>query len=224
MKHKPLAGKKIAVLVESEYIPHEIAYYQQRFQELGATVDLMSRLWGQQSATFISDIDPLGKDRTPHYLIVKKDFNDVEVNDYAAVLMAANYCSVRLRYFQPPAGYPVSADQVQTSPAVEFFAKAMANKSIVKGALCHGLWILTPTELLKGRKVICHTVVLADVLNAGATYEPSPTKVVVDGDLVTGYSAEQVEPYVEKIAERITALHQPNIVRRPPHLMGGDVR
>lgn len=203
MTNKPLAGKKIAVLVESEYIPHEIEFYKTRFEELGATVDLMSRLWGQPSTTFVSDIDPLGEDRTPHYITVDKDFSNVDVNDYAAVLMAANYCSVRLRYFQPPAGYSVSAEQVETAPAVKFFAQAMTNKSIVKGALCHGLWILTPTDLLKGRKVICHTVVLADVLNAGAVYEPSSTKVVVDDDLVTAYSAEQVESYVNKIVDKI---------------------
>ena len=43
-----LAGKKIAVLVETEFIPEEIEAYQKRFAELGATVHLMSRLWGQE--------------------------------------------------------------------------------------------------------------------------------------------------------------------------------
>lgn len=203
---KPLAGKKIAVLMESEYIPHEIKCYQDRFTKLGATVHFMSRLWGQPSATFINDVDPLGTDRNIYEFRVNIDFQNVDVNDYAAVLMAANYCSVRLRYFQPPDGSPVKPEQVKTAPAVEFFARSMANKSIVKGALCHGLWILTPMpELLKGRKVICHEVVLADILNAGAIYESSPTKVVVDRDLVTGYSAHEVELYVDTIAKRISA-------------------
>ncbi|WP_199345145.1 DJ-1/PfpI family protein [Nostoc foliaceum] len=205
MSYKPLLGKKIAILMESEYIPHEIKCYQDRFTELGATVHFMSRLWGQQSSTFINDIDPLSTDRNIYEFIVDIDFDKVDVNDYAAVLMVANYCSVRLRYFQPPEGSPVKPEQVKTAPAVQFFARAMANKSIVKGALCHGLWILTPMpELLKGRKVICHEVVLADIVNAGGIYESSPTKVVVDEDLVTGYSAKEVELYVDAIAERIS--------------------
>lgn len=204
--HKPLAGQKIAILVESEYIPHEIKRYRERFTELGATVHLMSRLWEQPSATFINDVDPLTSDRSIYELKVNIDFQKVDVNDYAAVLMAANYCSVRLRYFQPSEGAAVKPGQVKTAPAVEFFARAMANKSIVKGALCHGLWILTPMpELLKGRKVICHEVVLADVVNAGAIYEASPTKVVVDKDLVTGYSAHEVELYIDTIADQICA-------------------
>ena len=205
MTYKPLTGKKIAVLVESEYIPHEINSYRDRFTELGATVDLMSRLWEQPSATFINDIDPSSKDKTIYELKVEIDFQNVKIEDYAAVLMAANYCSVRLRYFEPPEKEPVTLEQAKVAPAVKFFAEAMAHKSIVKGALCHGLWILTPTDLLKGRKVICHEVVLADIANAGAVYEPSSTKVVVDDDLVTGYSAHEVDLYIDTIAQQIIA-------------------
>ncbi|WP_257235952.1 DJ-1/PfpI family protein [Nostoc sp. 'Peltigera malacea cyanobiont' DB3992] len=121
--------------------------------------------------------------------------------------MTANYTSVRLRYFEPPIGQPISAEQVRTSPAVQFYAKAMANPRIIKGALCHGLWILTPMpELLKDRQVICHEVVLADIINAGAVYTPSPTGVVVDGDLVTGRSKHEVEPFIDAITEQIQQL------------------
>jgi protease I len=49
---KPLAGKKIAVVVESQYVPGEIRIYQERFAEYGATVVLMSRLWGKPSQRF----------------------------------------------------------------------------------------------------------------------------------------------------------------------------
>jgi len=197
-----LAGKKIAVLVETEFIPEEIEAYQKRFAELGATVHLMSRLWGQESAHFVSDVDAFGKPL--QYLDVNIDFQNVDINDYAAVIMSANYTSVRLRYFQPPEGQPISPEQVRTAPAVQFFAKAMTNPKIIKGLLCHGLWLLTPMpELLKGRKVICHEVVLADIANAGAVYVPSPTNIVVDGDLVTGRSGQNVHAFIDAIADLI---------------------
>ncbi|NHC36006.1 DJ-1/PfpI family protein [Scytonema millei] len=198
---RSLGGKKIAVLLESEFIPEEIEAYQQRFSELKATVHLMSRLWGQPSVCFFSDEDT---GATPRTIEVDIDFQNVDLNDYAAVIMSANYTSVRLRYFQPPEGQPIDGEQVRTSPAVQFYAKAMANPKIVKGALCHGLWILTPMpELLKERRVICHEVVLADIMNAGAIYEPSPTGVVVDDDLVTGRSRHEVYPFIDAITERI---------------------
>jgi protease I len=197
-----LAGKKIAVLIETEYIPEEIAAYQKRFPELGATVHLMSRLFNQPSVRFVSDVDAVGK--SLQYLDVNIDFQHVDINDYAAVIMAANYTSVRLRYFEPPAGQPISPEQTRTAPAVQFFAKAMANPKIVKGLLCHGLWLLTPMpELIKGRKVICHEVVLADITNAGAVYVPSPSNIVVDRDLVTGRSGHDVNAFIDAIAHQI---------------------
>ena len=198
---RSLGGNKIAILVESEFISEEIESYQKCFSELRATVHFMSRLWGQSSVCFFSDA---GQGETPQTLEVQIDFQDVDVNDYAAVIMAANYTSVRLRYFEPTPGVPISPEQVRTSPAVQFYAKAMANPGIVKGALCHGLWILTPMpELLKRRRVICHEVVLADIINAGAIYTPSASGVVVDGDLVTGRSKNEVAPFIDVIAERI---------------------
>jgi putative intracellular protease/amidase len=219
MAAKMLEGKKVAVLVESEFIPEEIEAYQTRFAEYGATVHLMSRLWDQAKQTFVSDVQHAGE--TPKILEVDIDFQTVNVDDYAAVIMAANYTSVRLRYFEPPndaQGHPlpIAPEMARTAPAVRFFGRAMRNPRIVKGALCHALWLLTPMpELLAGRRVICHQVVLADVINAGAiyvsptangqpptTWQPAPG-VVVDGDFVTGRSALEVHPFVDAIAEQI---------------------
>lgn len=208
----PLAGKKIAVLVESEFVPGEIAEYRRRFHELGAEVHFMSRLWGQPRQTFVSDVDSpkatLAETQEQlQFLDVDIDFQQVDLAEFAAVIMAANYTSVRLRHFEVPAGQPVSAEMVRSSPAVQFFARAMRNPRIVKGALCHGLWILTPVpELLAGRRVICHEFVLADVANAGAIDTNSPNHVVVDGDLVTGRSWHDVGPFVDAIADQIVRL------------------
>jgi protease I len=211
-----LEGKKIAVLVETEFIPEEIKAYQTRFPELGATVHLMSRLWGNPSTRFVSDVDEVVGEAL-EYLDVNIDFQNVDINEYAAVIMVANYTSVRLRYFQPPEGQPISPEQTRTAPAVQFFAKAMANPKIIKGLLCHGLWLLTPMpELLKGRRVICHEVVLADITNAGAIYVPpppnsepnDPKNIVVDGDMVTGRAGHDVNAFIDAIATQIVRQEQ----------------
>jgi protease I len=208
MKNGLLEGKKIAVLVESEFIPEEIEVYRYDFAAMGAEVHFMSRLWEQASQTFFSDVTEIGQ--TPQTLEVSIDFQKVALEDYAAVIMAANYTSVRLRYFERPKGQPFTADMVRDAPAVRFFARAMANPRIVKGALCHGLWILTPNpELLKGRKVICHEVVLADILNCGAQFVPPDEingGVVVDGDLVTGHTGKHAPPFAQAIARQIVSL------------------
>ena len=64
------------------------------------------------------------------------------------------------------------------------------------------LWILTPRpDLLAGRRVTCHRVVLADVINAGGIYDLSP--VVVDGDLVTGDSGDRVHDFIDAVCSQI---------------------
>jgi len=204
-----LKGRKIAVLVENLFVPGEIEAYRQGFSDRGAEVHLMSNLWGQEKLTFVSTVDQLEVNleetrKRLQLLDVSIDFQTVNVHDYAAVIMAASYASVRLRYFQPPPGVPIRPEMARTAPAVKFFAEAMQDPHIVKGALCHALWLLTPTpELLAGRKVICNEVVLADVLNAGAIYTPSPDDVVVDQDLVTGRTWHQVDRFIEAISEQI---------------------
>lgn len=214
MADQALAGRKIAVLVESQYIPHEIRTYQDRFAAYGASVELMSRLWGNPSITFISELEDAGG--TPETLEVRVDFDGVNASDYAAIIMAANYPSVRLRWVEPPAGQPMSAGMARTAPAVVFFQRAMEDRGIVKAAPCHGLWLLTPVpEVLAGRKVTCNPVVLADVVNTGATFVPPPVggdwarHIVVDDDLITSTSAhsvEIVELFVDAIRDRILGM------------------
>lgn len=199
---KILADKKIAVLVDTEYIHEEVEYYNNFFTELGAQVDFISFLFGQKERKIIADItDTQNPHEHIHTMTVDKDFDDCNPNAYAIILVAANYVACRLREIMP-IGSLGSIEELNSSPAVRFFASAMMNPKIVKGALCHALWLLTPVpELLKGRKVICHTVVLADIHNAGGVFVPEPSHVVVDRDLVTARSVADIKLYADKIIE-----------------------
>jgi protease I len=212
-------GAKIAVVLENKFIPEEIDAYVIGFPLLGAEVELVSRLWygdyRPASATFYSDIDPNDDPpwASPQRIEVRRDISQVRPGDYAAVIMSANYTSVRLRYPGELPDDPAQFAQfnpwghVQSAPVVRFFAEAMQDKRVVKGLLCHGLWALTPNpKLLRGRKVICHSVVMADMLNCGAVITLTPNRVVADDDLVTGFSKHQVLPFVAAIAERVSAL------------------
>jgi protease I len=199
---KPLQGKKVAVLVESEYIADEVEIYRSRFPELGAEVHFMANLWGEAQKKFVCDID---SPDTPvsqiHTMVVDRDVATVQADEYDIVIQTANYTSCRLREI-PPMGSLGSPEETPTAPAVQFFADAMSNRRIVKGAMCHALWILTPCpELLAGRRVICHTVVLADIHNAGAIFVADPREVVVDGDLVTARSFANMEAYFNAIVQ-----------------------
>ncbi len=219
MADRTLEGKKVAVVVESQYIPGEIRIYQQRFASYGATVDLVSRLWGAPLQRFYSTVEPDEHGNVPpiEWLEVSGDIEKVNADDYAAVIVAANYVSVRLRWIgDVELNSGNAAELVRSTPAARFFRQAMENPKIIKGAPCHALWLLTPSpEILAGRKVICNQVVLADVINAGAVYTPVPAgtpreqQVVVDRDLVTNTNWHASEMLVDKIRDLILDPPQP---------------
>ena len=47
-----LEGRKIGVLIESDYYEPEIWYYSHRFAEEGADLHFLTRMWGQDRLTF----------------------------------------------------------------------------------------------------------------------------------------------------------------------------
>jgi putative intracellular protease/amidase len=142
----------------------------------------------EYSQTLVKDIETV----TATY-----DVDKISLSDYAAVIMSANYTSVRCRHY-------TENETKRTTPVVRFFSEAMKNKNIIKGALCHALWILTPVpELLAGRNVICHEVLRADVENAGGIFTTSENGIVVDDDLVTGQTGHHAEIFVETIISEI---------------------
>ena len=104
--------------------------------------------------------------------------------------------SDRLRY---------SEDVNKIPPAVEFLKRAFANKNIVKGIICHGLWLVSRApELVAGRPLTCHNNLIGDALAYGANYTDEDVVVHEDenmGLLVTGRSGDVAGLFASKIIE-----------------------
>ncbi len=182
-----LEGNKIAILIENEFFEHEIWYYAFRFPEEGAEVHFLSRLWGQASLTFKGH-----EYRAPfecHHSF--EDMDDDTLRSYSAIIVPSAMVSDRLRYTE---------DIRELSPASEFLQRAFAEKQIIKGIICHGMWLVAPTpELVKGRKVVAHNNLLGDIRNMGAIY--TDQDVVVDGDLVTARTGNHCHLFARKIID-----------------------
>jgi protease I len=85
-------------------------------------------------------------------------------------------------------------------PATEFLKRAFAIKSMVKGIICHGLWLAAPVpQLVRGRKLVAHNNLLGDVKNMGAIY--TDEDVVVDDDLVTGRTGNHCHLFARRIID-----------------------
>jgi protease I len=184
-----MTGKKIGILVEGDYYEPEIWYYQHRFAEEGAEAHFMTRMWGQSSLTF------LGHEwRVPFEC--RESFEDRDPKEFAAIIVPSGMVSDRLRYTE---------DVKKVPPATEFLRRAFAEKSVLKGIICHGMWLLAPApELVRGRKVVVHNNLIGDAKNMGALY--TDEDVVVDGDdLVTGRTGGHHHLFARKIIDILSS-------------------
>jgi protease I len=182
-----LKGKKIAILMEGDYYEPEIWYYKFRFAEEGIDVHFLTRLWGCKSLTFKGHEYQIPFECNESF----EEMDDVQLKSYAAIIVPAGMVADRLRYTE---------DVNKLPPATEFLKRAFAEKKILKGIICHGMWLVAPApELVRGRKVVVHNNLLGDASNMGAVYVNED--VVVDNDLVTARSGGHCNVFARKIIE-----------------------
>jgi protease I len=186
-----LVGQKIGVLIEGDYYEDEILYYKHRFPEEGAELHFLSRLWDQPSLTFTGHEyrAPLRCDES------FEQIDDAELATYAAIIVPSGMVADRLRYTE---------DVRQPAPAAAFLQRAFANPRVLKGIICHGLWLCAPVpETVRGRRLVCHNNLYGDAINMGAQYVDED--VVVDGDLVTGRTGGHCHLFARQIIDMLAA-------------------
>lgn len=186
-----LAGRRIGILIESDFYEHEIWYYTYRFPEEGAEVRFLTRLWGQPSLTFT------GHEYKAPFVCTEsfEGMDDETLRGYSAIIVPSAMVADRLRF---------SEDLAVLPPATEFMRRAFAEPGILKGVICHGLWLMSRTpELVRGRRLTCHPNLYGDALNMGADYVDAD--VVVDGDLVTGRTGAQAGAFAHTLVNLLAA-------------------
>ena len=183
--------KKIGILFESDFYENEIFYYKYRFAEEGYDVHFLSRLWGQEKLTFYGHEYKVPMECWESF----ENMSDDELRTYDAIIVPSGMVSDRLRWTEDVAKIP---------PACEFLKRAFAEKSILKGIICHGLWLTAPVvEVVKGRHLVCHNNLIGDAKAYGAVYVDED--VVVDGDLITARSGGHAHLFAKKIIQILNA-------------------
>ncbi|HXR72570.1 DJ-1/PfpI family protein [Actinocrinis sp.] len=187
----PLAGARVVILMESDYVEPEISYYQHRFAEEGVAVDLATRLWGQRALTFTGH-----EYQAP--ITVEGDLEALDytaLSKYDALIVPGGMVADRLRYSEKPG---------RLAPAAELLRRAFALPRLVKGLNCHALWLAAPVpQTVRGRKLTCHNNLYSDARNMGADYVDAD--VVTDGDLVTARSADLCHLFARRLLDAIAS-------------------
>lgn len=184
-----LQGKKIGILMEADFYEKEIFYYEHRFAEEGAELHFLTRLWGQPQLTFTGHEYKAPFECNESF----ENMDDATLRSYSAIIIPSAIVSDRLRYTE---------DINKPPPATVFLKRAFAEKSILKGIICHGMWLVAPMpEMVRGRKVVAHNNLIGDVRNMGAIY--TDRDVVIDGDLVTGRSGPLCHLFARTIIDMV---------------------
>jgi len=189
-----LKGRKIGILIESDYYEKEVFYYQFRFLEEGAELIFLTRLWGQPGITFTGH-----EFKAPFYCDRSfEGMSDEALRSFDAIIVPAGIVSDRLRY---------TTDVRELPPAAQFLKRAFAEPGILKGIICHGLWLVAPIrEVIAGRRITTHNNLVSDAHAYGAQYVDED--VVVDGDLVTARTGGHAHLFAAAMIDRL-AQRQP---------------
>jgi protease I len=90
-------------------------------------------------------------------------------------------------------------------PATAFLARAFQRPDVVKGIICHGLWLTAPkTDLIRGRRLTCHPNLHGDAIAYGAEFVDAD--LVEDGDLITARTGAQAHLLARAVLGRLGAV------------------
>lgn len=165
-----LNGKRIVILVESDFQDIEVHYPRLRLIEEGADVYVV----GTGSA-------PSYKGKYGTSVSVNIDVKSVDVEWVDCVIIPGGWAPDRLR---------------QSKGMVNLVAKVNDRGRII-GCICHGGWLLASANVIKGKKLTSYFAIRDDLVNAGAEWVDE--EVTVDGNLITSRNPDDLPAFMREI-------------------------
>ncbi len=173
-----LEGRRIAILATDGVEEAELTEPRRVLVAAGATVELLA----PRAGTILA-MDHLDKSRS--YAV------DLPVGEAAP----GAYDGLVL-----PGGV-VNADKLRIDAGAVVFTRGVMTFGIPVGAICHGLWVLIETGLLRGRTVTSYPTLRTDLENAGARWVDE--EVHNDGGLVTSRRVADLPAFTAKLVEEL---------------------
>ncbi|MEP7308530.1 MAG: type 1 glutamine amidotransferase domain-containing protein [Acidobacteriota bacterium] len=172
----PLAGKRVAMLVEDEFEDRELTGPLEALRAAGATVTVVGPVKGgtyrgkRGDATITSDLSA----------------GEARMSEFDALVIPGGHApdKMRLRH----AMVDLARDAMQAGKPV--------------AAICHGPQLLISANALRGRTLTCWPSIAIDVMNAGGLYVDKP--VVEDANLITSRKPDDVPVFSDAIIKALS--------------------
>ncbi|MGW6128744.1 type 1 glutamine amidotransferase domain-containing protein [Cellulomonas sp. NPDC055163] len=169
-----LTGKTVAFLATDGFEDSELTSPWQAVTEHGATAVLVSSDGGTITG------------KNGHEARVDRTTADAAATDFDALVLPGGVAN----------GDTIRLDE----KAVAFVRDVFAQHKPV-GVICHGGWILTDADVVRGRTLTSYPSLRTDLTNAGATWVDE--KVVVDSGLVSSRVPDDLPAFNAKLVEEI---------------------
>jgi protease I len=172
MSNKYLQGMKVAVFSLNAFEEFELTKPVKALRDVGVSVDIISIKLGS--------IQAFRTEEKSIKVRVDKILSEIRPQDYHALVLP---------------GGAFNADTSRMMKPVQQFVKYFSDRQMPIACICHALWLLISTKIIKGRRVTCFPAIVDDVKNAGAIYIDD--KVVVDKNIVSSRYPNDI-PYFNR--------------------------
>src|SRR5690606_19841074 len=95
----------------------------------------------------------------------------------------------------------VNGDTIRLDADAVSFTRNFFEQQKPVAAICHGGWILTDADVVRGRKLTSFKSLRTDLMNAGAEWVDE--EVVVDNGLVTSRTPDDLPAFNKKLVEEV---------------------
>jgi protease I len=183
-----LNGLHIGILVTDGFEQVQLTETKDALEREGAITRIISERHGH--------IQGFREDAQADQFNVDLTFDEAEAEDFDAVLLP---------------GGTSSAARIRTIPKAQQFVQGMQAEGKPIAAICHGTWLLIAAGLTEGRTLAGWPKLQDEIRNAGGNWVDE--EVVVDGNLVSSRSSDDLPAFKEKVIAAIAG-------RMAAHLRG----
>lgn len=179
-----LSGKKVAILATSGFEESELVEPKKALENSGAQVFIISpekgRIKGWNHGNWSKDIG------------VHKSVQEANPADYDALFL--------------PGGV-INPDKLRRDEKAVEFVRSFFNDNKLVAAICHGPQMLIEADVVKGRTLTSFGSIKKDLINAGAEWVDQ--NVVIDNNLLTSRSPEDLPAFNKRLIEEISKVEEP---------------
>jgi len=175
----PLAGKRVAMLVEDGFEDRELTGPLDALRAAGAAVTIVGPAAGAEFKGKRGDA------------VVTSDVacGSARIRDFDALVI--------------PGGH--APDKMRMRHAMVDLAREAMEIGKPVAAICHGPQLLISANALRGRTLTCWPSIAIDVKNAGGLYVDKP--VVEDGNLITSRKPDDLPAFNDAIIRVLSKVH-----------------